>query len=68
MIFSLSFIQAIHKAAVYENKRYLQYLVSAHRFAGITVEVLGQGKVKICYETCYKGAYLCICIYVGYMI
>ena len=49
--------QAIYKAATYENKRYLNYFMSAQRLVGVTAEVIGKGQLKIRYETCYKGIY-----------
>ena len=48
-------MQMIYKAAVHENKRHLIYLMSAQRLVGVTAEVIGKGKMKIRYETCYKG-------------
>lgn len=47
----------IYKAALHENKRHFVYLLSAQRLVGVTAEILGKGKVKIRFETCYKGEY-----------
>lgn len=40
---------------MHEKERYLNYLLSAQRLVGVTADVVGKGKVRIRYETCYKG-------------
>lgn len=50
-------MQMIYKAAVHENNKHLNYLVSAQRLVGVTAEVLSKGKVRIQYETSYKGMF-----------
>lgn len=54
-IITIVIIQAIHRAIVHENEQHIAYFKSAQRFVGIRAEVKHQGKVRIQYETCYKG-------------
>jgi hypothetical protein len=45
------------KAAQDEEKRQLEYLLVAHRCAGTTARILKKGRVRIQFETTYRGEY-----------
>ena len=50
--------QVVHGAAVHERERLLSYTISVQRFIGVTADVVDQGRLRIHYETCYKGTHL----------
>lgn len=48
-------MQLLIKATQVEYEQYLEDMISAHRCTGITAEIITRGKVRVHYETCYKG-------------
>jgi hypothetical protein len=49
--------EIVVKAAQEEERRHLDYLLVAHRCAGTTAQILRKGRVRIRFETAYRGEY-----------